>query len=59
MGIDWGIIFQQFFSQAIGINAMVFAMAAIGLNIHFGYAGLLNFGHVGFMAAGALSLIHI
>ena len=53
MGIDWGIILQQFFSQAIGINAMVFAMAAIGLNIHFGYSGLLNFGHVGFMAAGA------
>ena len=32
MGIDWGIIIQQFFSQAVGINAMVFAMAAIGLN---------------------------
>ena len=53
MGIDFGIIIQQTFSQAVGINAMVFAMAAIGLNIHFGYTGLLNFGHVGFMAAGA------
>lgn len=53
MGIDWGIILQQFFSQSIGVNAMVFAMAAIGLNIHFGFTGLLNFGHVGFMAAGA------
>lgn len=53
MSIDWGIVFQQFFSQAVGVNAMVFAMAAIGLNIHFGYTGLLNFGHVGFMAAGA------
>ena len=51
--MDWGIILQQFFSQSIGVNAMVFAMAAIGLNIHFGFTGLLNFGHVGFMAAGA------
>ena len=53
MGIDWGIVLQQMFSQSIGVNAMVFAMAAIGLNIHFGFTGLLNFGHVGFMAAGA------
>ena len=51
--MNWNIIFTQFFSQSIGVNAMVFAMAAIGLNIHFGYTGLLNFGHVGFMAAGA------
>ena len=29
------------------------ALAAIGLNLHFGYTGLLNFGQVGFMAAGA------
>ena len=51
MGIDWGIVLQQMFSQSIGVNAMVFAMAAIGLNIHVGFTGLLNFGHVGFMAA--------
>ena len=51
--MNWNIIFTQFFSQSIGVNAVVFAMAAIGLNIHFGYTGLLNFGHVGFMAAGA------
>src|ERR671910_834866 len=31
----------------------VFALAAIGLNVHFGYTGLLNFGQVGFMAVGA------
>jgi neutral amino acid transport system permease protein len=34
-------------------NAIIYALAAIGLNIHFGYTGLLNFGQVGFMAAGA------
>jgi branched-chain amino acid transport system permease protein len=31
----------------------VFAIAAMGLNIHFGFTGLLNFGQVGFMAIGA------
>ena len=51
--IDWDIIFTQIFSQAFGTQAMVFALAAIGLNIHYGYTGLLNFGQVGFMAAGA------
>jgi branched-chain amino acid transport system permease protein len=51
--IDWNIIFTQVFSQAFGTQAMVFSLAAIGLNIHYGYTGLLNFGQVGFMAAGA------
>ncbi|MEM9564350.1 MAG: branched-chain amino acid ABC transporter permease [Actinomycetota bacterium] len=51
--IDWDIIFTQIFSQAFGTQALVFALAAIGLNIHYGYTGLLNFGQVGFMAAGA------
>ena len=29
------------------------ALIAIGLNVHFGYTGLLNFGQAGFMAVGA------
>ncbi len=32
------------------------SLAAIGLNIHFGYTGLLNFGQAGFMAVGAYGL---
>ncbi len=51
--MDWDQIFTQIFSQAFGTQALVFALAGIGLNIHFGYTGLLNFGQVGFMAAGA------
>lgn len=51
--MDLGFIIEQTFSQAFGTQAMVFAIAAIGLNIQFGYGGLLNFGVVGFMAAGA------
>ena len=34
----------------------IYALAAIGLNLHFGYTGLLNFGQVGFMAVGAYGL---
>ena len=52
-----GIRLERTFSPAaFGIEAMVFALAAIGLNIHVGYTGLLNFGHIAFMAAGAYGL---
>ncbi|MDA0274666.1 MAG: branched-chain amino acid ABC transporter permease, partial [Actinobacteria bacterium] len=32
------------------------ALAAIGLNMHFGYTGLLNFGQAGFLAVGAYTV---
>lgn len=38
---------------AIGIPALAYALAVIGLNVHFGYTGLFNIGHVAFLAAGA------
>jgi neutral amino acid transport system permease protein len=38
---------------AVGVPAAAYALAAVGLNIHFGYTGLLNFGHVAFMMVGA------
>src|SRR6478672_1403672 len=38
---------------AFGPEAAIYALAAIGMNLHFGYTGLLNFGQVGFMAVGA------
>ncbi|HWH32156.1 MAG TPA: branched-chain amino acid ABC transporter permease [Egibacteraceae bacterium] len=41
---------------ALGLEAAVYALAAIGLNVHFGYTGLLNFGQVGFMLVGAYGL---
>jgi neutral amino acid transport system permease protein len=43
-------------NSAIGPTAIVFALAAIGLNVHYGYTGLLNFGQVGFMLVGAYGL---
>jgi len=37
----------------IGTFAGIFGLLALGLNVHFGYTGLLNFGHVAFFAVGA------
>jgi neutral amino acid transport system permease protein len=38
---------------AIGVPAVAYALAAIGLNVQFGFTGLLNFGQVGFLLMGA------
>jgi branched-chain amino acid transport system permease protein len=51
--VDWGNIIDNTLRAAVGRDAVVFAIAAMGLNVHFGYTGLLNFGQVGFMAMGA------
>jgi neutral amino acid transport system permease protein len=51
--MDIGNVIIDGARAAFGIEAVVFALAAIGLNIHFGYTGLLNFGQVGFMLVGA------
>jgi neutral amino acid transport system permease protein len=49
-------VFSTGLNSAIGPTAIVFALAAIGLNVHYGYTGLLNFGQVGFMLVGAYGL---
>jgi neutral amino acid transport system permease protein len=51
--MDWGSIFSNTLSAVVGWEVVAYALAAIGLNIHFGYTGLLNFGQAGFMAVGA------
>lgn len=38
---------------AVGVPAAAYALAAVGLNLQFGYTGLLNFGQVGFLLVGA------
>ncbi|HET7388038.1 MAG TPA: branched-chain amino acid ABC transporter permease [Nocardioidaceae bacterium] len=45
-------LISQALQQGLGPTAVVYALAAIGLNINFGYTGLLNFGQAGFMAVG-------
>lgn len=42
--------------QALGPTAVIYCLAAIGLNIHFGYTGLLNFGQAGFMLVAGYSV---
>lgn len=46
-------IIQSALHASISVSAVYFCLAAIGLNIQFGYAGLLNFGQAGFLAVGA------
>ena len=47
---------------ALGVRAMFtyqaifFALLAIGLNVHFGYTGLLNFGQIAFAMLGGFGL---
>src|ERR1700709_1450191 len=50
--MDWHSICSQALQQGLGPVAAVYCLAAIGLNVHFGYTGLLNFGQAGFMAVG-------
>lgn len=54
--MDWNSIFSVSLTSAFGPTAVVFALAAIGLNVHFGYTGLVNFGQVGFLAVGAYTV---
>jgi neutral amino acid transport system permease protein len=41
---------------ALGYQAIFFVLLAVGLNVHFGYAGLLNFGQAAFALLGAFGL---
>ncbi len=54
--MDWGSILDNTLRGLIGEQFIFFGLAAIGLNLHFGYTGLLNFGQAVFMAAGAYGL---
>jgi neutral amino acid transport system permease protein len=51
--VDIVSILESTLRAAISLEAVAYALAAIGLNMHFGYTGLLNFGQAGFMAVGA------
>jgi len=51
--MDWLNILSNSASSIISPATMAYALAALGLAVHFGYAGLLNMGVAGFMALGA------
>lgn len=38
---------------AIAIVTAIYALLALGLNLHYGMTGIINFGHVGFFCIGA------
>ena len=54
--MDFGVIFDNTLTALFNAEALYLALAAIGLNVHFGYTGLLNFGQVGFVAIAAYGL---
>ena len=37
--MDIGFVFAQSITQALGVTAIIYCLAAIGLNIQFGYTG--------------------
>ncbi len=54
--MDWLAILVAGVLAAIGPVTAAYAVSASGLNLQFGYAGILNFGHVAFMLVGAYGL---
>lgn len=51
--MDWLQILSNTGSSILSPATLAYALAALGLAVHFGYAGLLNMGIAGFMAIGA------
>jgi neutral amino acid transport system permease protein len=51
--MDWTRILTNVVGELIAPTTAAYALAAIGLNVHFGLTGLLNFGQAGFMLLGA------
>ncbi len=54
--MDWAFILSVSLTTAVGPSAVVYCIAAMGLNLHFGYTGLVNFGQVAFVAVGAYTI---
>jgi len=50
--MDFGNILGNTASYLFSPTTIAYALAATGLAVHFGYAGLLNFGMAAFMAVG-------
>ncbi|HEY6423756.1 MAG TPA: branched-chain amino acid ABC transporter permease [Pseudonocardiaceae bacterium] len=54
--IDVSNLLTNGVAQLVGPSAIFFTLLAIGLNIHFGYTGLLNFGQIGFALVGGYGM---
>ncbi len=53
------LVSSQYFLTALMIPFLVFALAALGLNILTGYAGQISLGTAGFMAVGAFAAYNL
>jgi ABC-type branched-subunit amino acid transport system permease subunit len=51
--MDWLQILNNTGASLLSPVTIAYALATVGLAVHFGYAGLLNMGIAGFMAIGA------
>jgi neutral amino acid transport system permease protein len=51
--MDWLAVLNNTADWILRPTTIAYALAAVGLAVHFGYGGLLNFGMAGFMALGA------
>ena len=49
-------LLESAFHDAFSPFALSFVFAAIGINVHYGYTGLLNFGQAAFCAVGAYGM---
>jgi branched-chain amino acid transport system permease protein len=54
--MDIAAILTNAISASIGTTAVIYALAAIGLNVQFGYTGLLNFGQAAFVGVGSYGM---
>ncbi|RSN15801.1 branched-chain amino acid ABC transporter permease [Nonomuraea sp. WAC 01424] len=54
--MDWITIISTTLKAAVGVETVLYALAAIGINIQFGYTGLLNFGQAAFMGVAGYGL---
>ncbi|MFZ0325563.1 MAG: branched-chain amino acid ABC transporter permease, partial [Actinomycetes bacterium] len=54
--MDWSFIWNVSASSIVELESVVFCLAAIGINVQFGYTGLLNFGQSAFLAVAAYGM---
>lgn len=54
--MNWSLIFFNSIYTAVSAASAGYCLIAIGLNVHVGYTGLLNFGQAGFAAIGAYAM---
>ncbi|BAL86798.1 putative branched-chain amino acid transport protein [Actinoplanes missouriensis 431] len=54
--MSWDIILGVSLESLINATMIAYALAAIGLNVHFGYTGLLNFGQSAFLGVAAYGM---